>query len=377
MADPVRVLHFTRFINRYDFIDTIIRFADSRRFEMMACTLTANSTVEPPRYDDAGIRHWVLDADARPRYPRAVLRLARLLRRERVDVLHTHHFEESVLGAMAAALARVPMVFGRHYDADFYLVARGAKRRLLLGVEGFANRRARVVVVPSQQIRDLLIRQGVPASKVAVVPYGFDFDAARYRPVAPDESAAVRRELGLNGGLVIGNFGRHHSLKGQDHLVRAFAQLARGTRDARLVMVGDGPAHADLRALAASLGVADAVLFTGWRRDAARFMAAVDVVAHPTLVDAFPQVVIEALLAGKALVAADAAGPADQVQHGRTGLLVPRGDEAALHAALRWCAEHPEEARRLGEEGRRWVLDTLDIRRIVPRYEACYERALG
>jgi glycosyltransferase involved in cell wall biosynthesis len=334
--------------------------------------------VEPPRYERVGVRHWVLDADARPRprYPWAVLRLARLLRRERVDVLHTHHFEESVLGALAAALARVPMVLGRHYDRDHYLALRGAKRRLVLAVEGFANRRARFIVVPSRRIRDLLAEQGVPAGKVAVVPYGIEFGAARYQPATPEDAHAARHELGLNGGFVIGNFGRHHALKGQDQLLRAFARLSRDLPSARLVMVGDGPFHGELRALARGLGVEDAVVFAGWRRDVARMIGAVDLVAHPTLTDAYPQVVVEAFLAGKPLVVADAAGPVDQVQHGRTGLIVPRGDEPALEAALRWCVEHPEDARRFGEAGRRWVLDTLDLRRIMPQYEACYVKAL-
>jgi glycosyltransferase involved in cell wall biosynthesis len=375
-GDRVRVLHFTRFINRYDFIDTIVRFADASRFEMMACTLTDRSTSESPGYERDGIRHWVLDADARPRYPWAVLRLARLLVRERIDVLHTHHYEESALGAVAATLAGVPMVLGRHYHADLYLAARGAKRRLLLGVERFTNHRARVIIVPSRRIRELLLEQGVPDDKVAVVPYGFDFEAGRYRLPGAHEAGAARRELGLDGGFVIGNFGRHDSRKGQDDLLRAFARLVGDVPAARLVMVGDGPANPELRALVRTLGVEHAVVFTGWRQDPARVMAAVDVVAHPTLVDAFPQVVIEALVAGKPLVATDASGPCDQVEHGRTGLLIPRHDPVALHGALRWCHEHPDDARRLGAEGRRWALEALDIRRIVPRYEACYDAAL-
>lgn len=373
-AGRVRVLHFTRFINRCDFIDTVIRFADPGRFHMMACTLTDRSNIEAPGYDAHGIPHWVLHCDGRRRYPLAVARLARLLRRHRIDILHAHHYEETLVGTLAAILARTPaLVVGRHYHDELYQVAKGLKLRRLLALEAFCYRVARAIVVPSAAIQRLLVeRQGVRADTVHVIPYGFDLGAERYRQGDAETVRAVRRDLGLDGHFIIGNFGRQWFMKGQDYLLRAFAEFVREVPGARLLMVGDGPGHRELRALAERLGVAERVVFTGWRSDASRLMDAVDVVAHPTLSEAFPQVPIEALIRGRPLVLTDVAG-AGHIQHMVNGILVPPRDTRRLSDALRWIVGHQEESRVLGERGRAYVRENLDIRKNIGAYEACYD----
>ena len=375
----IRVLHFTRFINHCDFIDTIIRFADPGRFQMMACTLTDQSNVESPRYEDRDIPSWVLACNSRHRYPLAILRLARLLWRHRVDILHTHHYEETLIGVLAATIARTPrVIIGRHYHDELYLMAAGMKLRKLLALEAFCNRVANIIVVPSTLIRQLLVeRQGVPEKKVQVVPYGFDFAANHYRGAGDGVVQSLRRQLDLNDSFVVGNFGRHTVLKGQDYLLQGFSRLLTDIPNARLLMIGDGPHHSVLRTMAKNLRISDSVIFTGWRRDVVNLMAVVDVVVHPTLLDSFPQVMIEALVFGKPLIVTDAAGPHDQIQHGQTGLLIPMRDSDAIYRELHWVFSHTDEARRLGEQGRRYVLDELDIKKGIRRYEACYDAVLA
>jgi glycosyltransferase involved in cell wall biosynthesis len=374
----LRVLHFAGTINRYDFIDTVIRFADPRRFRMMACTFTAQSNIEDPGYERDGIPHFVLGVRrSKTNFPRAIARLTTLLRRERVDILHTHHYDEALIGLVAARLAGTPaVVVGRHYHDEIYLLTNGFKRKALLALEGWVNRRAKAIVVPSTPIRSLLVeRQRVPADKVHVIPYGFDFRADRYRPPTQEEVERIREELGLQGYFVVGNFARHHRLKGQEYLLHAFARFVQDEPSARLLMVGDGPDHGRLRALARELGLEETgrVLFTGWRKDARRLMGAVDVVVHPTLLDSFPQVMVEAMALGKPLITTPAAGPMDQVRPGRTGLMVPMRDVEALYGALVWVRTHGEEARAMGERARAYVQAELDIRSVIPRYEAVYE----
>lgn len=377
-AAALRVLHFTRFINRHDFIDTIIRFAGPGRFRMMACTLVEHTNIEAPRYEAAGIPHAVLHCGERRRYPLAILRLARLLRRHRVDVLHTHHYEEALIGVLAARLAGTPrVILGRHYHDELYQIAAGMKLRKLLALEGFCNRAAHTIVVPATAIRRLLVeRQAVPDKKVRVIPYGFEFEAERYQLLDAETVRSIRRELGLEGHIVVGNFGRHFVMKGQDYLLHGFAELVREVPDARLLMVGDGPSHRALRALATELGIDREVVFTGWRPDAARLMGAVDIVVHPTLHEALAQVMVEALAKAKPLVLSNVSG-SDHITDGYNGIVVPPRDAGSVFEALRWLIGHPDEARRMGERGRAYILQHLDIRTVIRQYEACYEAVAG
>lgn len=374
-----RVLQFAGVINRYDFIDNVIRYASPAKFHMMACTLQARSTIEPPGYDADGIPHLVLNVGRRREYPRAIVRLARHLRRERVDIIHTHHFDEAFIGVVAARLSTHSRpVVARHYHDEVYLLTKGLKRRAMLRLEGFCYRRAVAMTTPSPQIKRLLVEcQQVPAEKISAMPLPFDFSAARYADCEDHEARRLRSELGLEDHFVIGNFGRHHPLKGQAYLLRAFAVLARDYPRVRLLMVGDGPHHQALRALARDLGVEANVVFTGWRRDAAKLMSAVDVVAHPSLHEAFSQMMVEALVHRRPLVITRVAGPMDYMEDGRTAILIPPRDVDSLCDALRWVMKHPEESRQMAEQGRDYVLREFSVQKIVPLYEAFYEAIIN
>lgn len=379
-SDPIRILHFAGVINRYDFIDMVMRFADPDRFRMMACTFTDQSNIASPDYARDGIPHFILGVNGKKDFPRAIVHLANILRRERVDILHTHHYYESLLGTAAAMMARTPyVVVGRHYYDEIYLSTKGLKREVLVGLERLAYRRANAVIVPSTPIRELLIRgHRTPSEKVWVIPYGFDFDADRYRAPTPQEEFAVRKEFQLDGHFVVGNFGRHHRLKGQDDLLHGFARFVRKYPDARLLMVGDGPFHNALRALANQLGLLDsdppAVTFTGWRKDARELMAGVDVVAHPTLHEAFPQLMIEAMAKAKPLIITNVAGPSDHLKHLNNAFIIPEHSSDAIYRALCWIRENCQEAQQMAHRGREYILNHLDIRKVIHRFQECYLR---
>lgn len=371
------VLQFAKLINRNDFIDTIIRGADPARFKMMACTLSPHPNIEPLRYHGQ-FPELTLNVTGRLGYPRAVLLLARLLRAHRVDVLHAHHFEEAVLAVAAARLAgRCRVVVGRHYHDEIYLLTRSLKRATLLCTEAMVNRQACRVVVPSSVIRRLLLeRQGVAPDKVDVIPYGFDFEAEKYR--APNAAAAVllRRELGLGEGLLVGNFGRHHRLKGQAYLLRAFGRFAARCPAATLLMVGDGPERMALENLAARLGLLGSgrVVFTGWRKDAWRWLEAVDAVIHPTLHEALPQLMVEAMSKARPLAITNVAGACDHVRHLDNAFLLQQHDEDSILDALTWIYSHPPSAGQMGVRARQYVLSEFPIQKIIPQFEALYEQ---
>ncbi len=340
----IRVLHFARVINRHDFIDTVIRHADRERFSMLACTLWARSPIADPAYADIAVPHCVIRGDHRWQYPWTAAALLGVVKKHDVDILHVHHYDEALIGWV--------------------------KRRLLFALERLPYHRARRVVVPSILIRDILLRQGLPESRITLIPYGFD--SGRYEPPSDEDLAALRSTLALDGRFVVACFGRLEPQKGQQFLIEAAVRLRRLMPTILVLLVGEGPGRIALENQIREHGLEDHVRLTGWRRDVLRIMASAHVVAQPTLQEAFSQVMAEALWMGRALVITPVGGVADIIRTGENGVVVPFGDEAALATAIHELAQDESRRRSLGRNGRAFAEQTLDIRRVIPRHERLY-----
>ena len=374
-AAPMRVLHLVRRITHADVVDNLIRFLDRARFQPIVCTFEPSPVRE--EYEELGIRVHCLDLGRRGQYPRGVAELCRIVRGERVQLIHTHHFDEALLGAAAGRLTRTRVVLGRHYYDEVYLL-NAPKRRAVIAVEQLANRAASRVLVPTQKIRTLLHdRQQIDAEKIRVVPYGFDFSLQRYQTPTVDEIAEVRERLGVPEGFLVAGFGRHYWSKGHADLIRGFASFRQSYPDARLVLVGDGPQHAQLRELAGQLGLntpdESSVVFTGWwPGDVAQIIGAADVVVHPTYSEAFSLLVVETLALGTPLIVTNAGIADEHFEHGDTVFTVPVRDPDAIARALTWVRQHPLEVNRMRQRAQRYVREALDIRARARQYEDCY-----
>ncbi len=181
--------------------------------------------------------------------------------------------------------------------------------------------------------------------------------------------AAVARP---RSGPLIGAIGRLERQKGFDTLIRALADLDH----AALLIVGDGSERGRLEAIAREVGVAERILWVGWCDDPRAYLPAVDVLALPSRFEGFPLAVLEALLARTAVVAADVGSVREAVVDGKTGLLVPPDDPGALAAALRRLLADELLRRRLGENGRRLVLDRFTADRMAAGFESLYRELL-
>jgi glycosyltransferase involved in cell wall biosynthesis len=265
------------------------------------------------------------------------VRLGLHLRRLRPDVVHANSLKSGLYGSLATAIARTPLVWHvRDRLADDYLprsVARVVRRAM--------RARAAAVIANSAATRATLPDD----VDVIVVP----------SPV----SIAARAPTAAGRELRIGMIGRLAPWKGQDVFLRAFAR-AFPTDGATARVIGaplfseDEHRYAEsLRDLAAELGLAGRVQFPGFVEQVEDELAALDVVVHASvLAEPFGQVVAEGMAAGIAVVAADAGGPAEILEHGRTGLLYPPGDVEALADALRRLAQDAGLRARLGDAAR-------------------------
>jgi glycosyltransferase involved in cell wall biosynthesis len=261
-------------------------------------------------------------------------------------------------------------IIGRHYSDSLYRLPGVWRRQLYLRAEALCYRFAAKTIVPSAFVYDLLTRvQGMDERKVAHIPYGFDL--AKYVPTK-DGPSRIRQHFAPNGEVLVGCVGRLQSEKGKMYLVRAVQALLPAYPRLRAVLVGDGPDRPALENAIRRLGLAHSVALAGWRKDVVDFLSAVDIVVQPSIEETFSQAMVEALALAKPLIMTDVSGARDVIRHGQNGFLVPSEDSDAIARALKTLLDAPQLARQLGNAGREYVREHLDIRRVVQQYEQCY-----
>jgi glycosyltransferase involved in cell wall biosynthesis len=187
----------------------------------------------------------------------------------------------------------------------------------------------------------------------------------------PDEPPALPHPLPVSTP-VIGAIGRIELQKGFDTLIHALEQIPGAT----LVLVGDGGEKARLEDLARDLGIANRVYWTGWSESSRGYLPLFDVFALPSRFEGFPLALLEALLARSAVVATDVGSVPEAVRDGETGLLVPPEDPGALARAIRRLLADGELRSRLGESGRRLVLERFTAAHMTHGFEALYRELL-
>jgi len=185
--------------------------------------------------------------------------------------------------------------------------------------------------------------------------------------------AAARARFGVGGELAIGIVAALETRKGHDVLLHALARLRREGVALRCLVCGDGSRRAQLENLAQTLGIADAVRFLGEQRQVADVLAALDVFVLPSRHEGLGVAILEAMAMSLPVVASDVGGIPEIVDAGRTGVLVPCEDAAALAAAIAALDRDRERARRLGEEGRARVVAEFSMEAMAERYERLYE----
>jgi len=284
--------------------------------------------------------------------PALAVRLPRLVRSLRPDVVHTHLVHADVYGAVTPGAG---LVSTKHNPDPFRA---GSFRH----VERLLARRATRVIAISEAVRRFSVEQvGLPAAKVEVVHYGLDELPGAWGENPP---------LGLDGPVLLAVC-RLAPQKGLDTAVRALASIP----DARLLVLGEGPDRESLTALAASLGVSDRLLLPGRVGDVASLYRRADLVVHPARWEGFGLAMLEAMLAGKPVVAARAGSAPELVVDGETGFLFPVDDPEALAEAVTSLLGDRDRSEQMGRAGLDRARAEFSVARMAARTIAVYERA--
>ncbi len=292
--------------------------------------------------------------------------LLKVLREKRADIVHLHGYGATTFGRMCAWRMGIPAILHEHANhGDTPWFQKVADRVLAPHTD--------IAIAVSESTGEFTTRARLmPAERTKVVYLGAPLDEFA-RPRSAEEIAEARASLGIAPGTIaIGTITRLMPSKGNQYLIEAAPQILAKHPDVRFFVVGEGELQAPLQEQASALGLGDRFVFSGFRRDVAAALSALDIVVFPSLWEGTPLTVFEALAMGKPIVATDADGLLDVLTDRQDALIVPKADAGALAEAVISLLEHPEIAAALVVQaratGRRY-----DIAAFVRKMERLYE----
>lgn len=297
-------------------------------------------------------------------------KLAKFLKSEKVDILHTNSMLAHFYGAIAARVAGVKCVWHIQDIVNPTLCFGLVEKILKLAGAKLPDK----IVVVSNAVGKIF--SGASRAKVAVVYNGTDIQ--HYKPNTLG-SNKIRKEFGISSEeIVVGIVGRVVSWKGHRDFLHAANLIHQKVPNVKFLVVGDATFgdqdyFEGVKKLSVDLRLGQTVFFTGFRHDVPEVIAGLDIFVHAsTLPEPFGLVIIEAMASGKPVVATSGGGVPEIVEHGKTGLLVPLGDYKALAQAIIKYIEHPDMRLKMGKAGRNRVTQMFSIQRFAENMSRQY-----
>ena len=336
---------------------------DSDQYEHIVCSIMDRMQMAS-QFREAGIEVRSLGLSRKTDIG-VVLRLRALLKEMRPDVLHTYLLHGNILGRLIGRLVGVPVIIGSERTI-------GQARKWGRLATRLTNPLTDAVEVNSEIGGRAIERDlGVPSEKIELVRSGLDlsvFSSANRR----DE---LRSEFGVTADQhLIVYMGRLRTVKGVEFGIRAFATALEQLPNIRMVLAGEGDQRNFLGSLVSELGISEQVEFLGVRNDVPELLGAADSVLMPSLTEGFPRTAIEAMAAGKPVIATNVGGTPEAVIDGETGILVPARDSDALSAAIVRLVGDTDLQARLAQAGRKRAEKNYSVDRYVSRLDELYRR---
>jgi len=369
---PISVLYFTSASARggtEEHMLTLMRGLDRSIFRpRIACGDTLATLLAPDLPPDVTLARVNL---RRPRDFGGALGLMRVLRRLRVEILHSHLFYSSFFASPLGWLAGVPVIVETPHVREEWRRGWLKSKYVLDRLAGhFVDY---YIAVSEANARYLRETKKLPHEKIVVIHNGCDlgkFDPSR--PAPPGMKAKLG--FGANDRVLV-SIGRLEPQKGHRILLEALVAVRQEFPAVRLVCVGEGALRSELESLALGRGLHDAVRFVGYQNNVGDWLSLGDLTVLSSFYEGLPLVAIESLAAGRPLVATAVDGTPEVVLDRKTGLTVPSGDPARLAGAICELLRDPALRQRMGLEGRRWVLENFDEKEQVRKTQELYLRA--
>ena len=299
-----------------------------------------------------------------------VYKLATILRKRKILILHTHNINPHIHGSLAGEIAGVPININTKHGAEIPFRRRISR---VFWDKVIVRSTDRIVAV-SEDAKNALIRiAGIDPNKVVTIANGIDIEE-HSKEIDIREK---KREIGiLDEDFIIGNVARLSGEKDHNNLLEAFFIVLQKFPNIKLVLVGDGPLRRELEDKAQRLGIKERTLFSGFRRDVPELLKTFDVFVLSSITEGTSMTILEAMAAGLPVVATNVGGNPEIVVNEKTGIIVPPKDPPALAEAIIRIMSDRNLAEAMGAAGRERVKKLYSSDRMVREYEELYQNIL-
>ncbi len=341
----------------------LCRFLDREKFDISVLCLNALGEFAVD-VEKLGIRVMLLPKSSNGPDYFSFFKVAKLVRDQRIEIIHTHNTQALIDGALAGLMSGVNRVVHTDHARAF-----PDKKRYMIAEWILSNFVYKMVGVSEHTCENLIRYEKISRSKIALIPNGIDGERFA-RKVDRD---AKRRELAVKGGgPLIGLGVRLAAQKGIPYLLQAMPIIIKRFPEITLLIAGDGPLRDSLKSEAESLGLGEHVIFLGNRLDMDEILGVLDLYVLPSLWEGLPMVLLEALAAGCPVVATDVGGVNTAIIDGKTGCLVAPGRSEELAAAVIRVLEDQTMRERFVKDGRKLFLEQFAAEIMAKRYEELY-----
>lgn len=307
-----------------------------------------------------------------------IFQLAKFIKKNEYDIVHTHSSKAGVVGRLAAWIAGTPIRIHTIHGLPFHRYQNWLLRNFFKLIEKFVALFTNKIVSVTHTIVDVMTKNNLaPPSKFVVIRSGFNFD--RYINYEYD-TKAIREKYGLTEeNVVIGMVSRISILKGHDYLVKAFEIVSKKVPNAKLLLVGNGEYEVELRKIISDLKLESKIVFTGLipPDDIPSAISAIDILAHTSLHEGLARVFPQSIIMGKPVVSFDLDGAHEAIKDGHTGYLVEPENIEMLSDKLIDLASDLEKAKRFGEAGKDFLKDEFSDTKMVDQIYSLYEKLLS
>ena len=367
---PKTLLHFIQDSDTSGIFPNLAKWHDKTKYRVLFASLYEFAPWLREYMQTQGVECFSCDAKSRKDYISAILKLSGFLKKAKVDILHVHLFDPSIVGLLAAVKAGTKYrVMTRHYS-DYHT---RINKKWHVKLDQLCNRLSHKIIGVSEHTSDHVVEvEGTPREKVVTIYNGIDFD--RVKPSADNFKTRIRKEFEAENKFLILTTGRLHPEKGYPYLFEAAAKLKKLVNKPFVWLIaGKGSFETEFRQRVSELGCDDVIKFIGFRKDIPDLMSTADVFVLPSVAEAFGVVFAEAIYLGTPIVATKIGGIPEIIADGIDGVLIPPADSNAIANATKDLINNPEKLKSLANSGKQKVIERFEFEDMTRKYEAVYE----